>query len=260
MHTATLPASPGQPSGVGWSAWWEGFVSLLYPSVCEICETRRVTPGQGYVCGECRSVPGRLRTIHDPVCGRCGLPFEGAIGLPFVCENCADLGLNFDSARAAVVATPFLLDVIHRYKYGGALWFEPFLAGLLLEAAVPRLAGNRWDAVVPVPLHPVRQRERGFNQAERLARRLAAATGIPCLHDAIRRRSATRTQALLDRGERTQNMARAFEAKPGRAFRARRVVVVDDVLTTGATCSAVSRALREAGAAEVIVWTVARGI
>lgn len=260
MQSPTIPLVVPAWAGRGWRTWWEAGVSLLYPSVCEICERRRVEPGDGYVCAECRALPGRIRPVRDPICGRCGLPFAGEVTSEFVCGNCSDLGLDFDSARAAVVATPFVLEVIHRYKYGGALWFEPFLGRLLVEAAAPRLASSSWDFVVPVPLHPMRRRERGFNQAERLARRLCRATGIPLAGDGVRRRAATRTQALLDRGERTQNMAHAFVARSGRRFEGRRLVVVDDVLTTGATCSAVSRALRAAGASEVIVWTVARGV
>jgi competence protein ComFC len=233
---------------------------LLYPAVCEICEAARVAPGEGYVCTGCRAAPGHVVPVRAPFCGRCGLPYPGEVTGAFVCGNCRELDLDFDRARAAVAATPFLLDVVHRYKYRGALWFEPFLTELLVDAAAPDLVGGAWDAVVPVPLHPVRLRERGFNQAERLARRLAEGVGIPCRVEGVRRRAATRTQALLDRGERTQNMARAFVAGAGGAFAGQRVVVVDDVLTTGATCSAVSRALREAGAVEVIVWTVARGV
>ncbi len=160
-----------------------------------------------------------------------------------------------------MVATPFVLGVIHRYKYRGGLWFEPFLSGLLTGAAAPELRRGEWDAIVPVPLHPVRRREREFNQAERLAGALARATGIPLEAGLVRRVSPTRTQALLDRRERAKNVAGVFAVRAGvRMPRRGRYVVVDDVLTTGATTSAVSLALRRAGAERVVVWTVARGI
>ncbi|MCC7376733.1 MAG: ComF family protein [Verrucomicrobiales bacterium] len=178
----------------------------------------------------------------------------------FVCGNCRDLTLHFSQARAAVVATPFMLDVIHRYKYRQAEWFGPFLGELLNAAAAEAVAGGNWDAIVPVPLHAARRREREFNQAERLGRSLGLRTGLPVLDGCVTRHRATRTQTLLDRRERSKNVASAFTVTGADVVRGKRVVVVDDVLTTGATTSAVGLALRRAGAAEVCVWTVARGV
>src|SRR5947199_8651892 len=100
--------------------------------------------------------------------------------------------LHFQCARAAVIAGHLVLDVIHRYKYQRALWFEPFLADLLVRAAGPPLTSETWDLIVPVPLHPVKKREREFNQAERLAARLGAATGIQVNPRVLRRAHATR--------------------------------------------------------------------
>ena len=246
--------------GRGWRRWAAVVGSLLYPEVCEICGEERATAREGYVCGKCRSAPGNVVTVAPPFCDRCGLPFEGEITAAFVCSNCAGMDLGFDSARAAVVATRFLLDVIHRYKYGRATWLEPFLGRLLVDAAGPCLAEGTWDALVPVPLHPLREREREFNQSERLARCLSAATGIPCRGDLVRRRLATRSQALLDRGQRAKNVAHAFALRRPVRLEGWRVVVVDDVLTTGATAGAVGRVLRQAGVETVRVWTVARGV
>ena len=153
-----------------------------------------------------------------------------------------------------------MLEVIHRYKYHRALWFEPFLADLLVQRAAPVLASETWDWLVPVPLHPVKEREREFNQAERLARRLGAATGIRVHRRLLRRMAPTRTQTLLSREERLENVRNAFAALPDARLEGERLVLVDDVLTTGATTSACAGALRRAGAGDVCVWTVARGI
>ncbi len=158
-----------------------------------------------------------------------------------------------------MVATPFLLDVIHRYKYGRQMHFEPFLTRLLARGAAPVLAGGGWDGLVPVPLHRAREREREFNQAERLARSLGVATGIPVEAGLVRRDGGTRVQASLDRRERVRNVADAFRVTDADRVAGRRWVVVDDVLTTGATTSAVAGALRAGGADEVVVWTLARG-
>ena len=96
----------------------------------------------------------------------------------FQCSNCRELELQFSKARSAALADAMLLDIIHRYKYSRALWFEPFLAGLLINAATPGLLSEQWDLIVPVPLHSLKRTEREFNQAERLARQLSDATQI----------------------------------------------------------------------------------
>lgn len=137
-----------------------------------MCGEREVSRKDFYVCQDCRRCPGNLREIRAPYCDRCGLPYEGEVTDPFVCGNCRDLTLHFSQARAAVIATPFMLDIIHRYKYRQAEWFGPFLGELLNAAAAEAVAGGNWDAIVPVPLHAARRREREFNQAERLGRSL----------------------------------------------------------------------------------------
>ena len=170
------------------------------------------------------------------------------------------MALHFSSARSAVVAKTVVLEAIHRFKYSRGLWFEYFLADLLVREAAPVLRGQNWDFIVPVPLHPLKLREREFNQAEILARHLSAATGIPLNEKILRRVTPTRTQTLLTREQRAANMKNAFAIRPGARLDGKRVVMVDDVFTTGATTSAGAAALRGAGAAEVCVWTVARGL
>jgi ComF family protein len=168
--------------------------------------------------------------------------------------------LHFSSARSAVVACTVALEVIHRFKYSRALWFENFLVDLLVRAAAPALRGQPWDFIVPVPLHPLKLREREFNQAEILARRLGAATAMPMNAKILRRVRPTATQTVLTRGQRAANMKSAFAVRPGVRLAGKRLVIVDDVFTTGATTSACARALRMAGAADVCVWTIARGL
>jgi competence protein ComFC len=237
--------------------WINAGLSFLYPEICQICVKNRATPAQGFVCSSCRD---EVRWIEPPFCHRCGLPFEGAITSSFECGNCKDFEPEFITARAAVVSSDQVREVIHRYKYQRALWFEPFLAGMLIEAAAPALTGKEWTRIVPVPLHPTRQREREFNQAERLAVCLSAATGIPFQKGLVQRTVFTRTQTQLTREERLANVRRAFAIGKNQKLKGERIVLIDDVLTTGATTSACAGVLRAAGAAEVCVWTVARGI
>lgn len=236
---------------------FEAGLALVYPRVCQLCETERATPAEGFVCAKCWT---GVRFIKPPFCERCGLPYEGEITTAFECANCRDMELHFCSARSAVTAKSVTLEIIHRFKYGQALWFEPFLVDLLVRAAKPALQSEQWDLVVPVPLHPTKQREREFNQAERIATGLARALQIPLRTDLVRRVLPTRTQTLLSKSQRADNVRRAFAPGNGAKLRGERVILVDDVLTTGATTSSCARLLRSVGASEVCVWTVARGL
>jgi len=237
--------------------WLKTGLGLVYPEICQLCHARRAEPCDGLVCPQCRS---HVRFIRPPFCQRCGLPFDGELTTPFQCANCHELELHFSSARSAVVAKTVVLEAIHRYKYSHALWFEPFLAGLLLGEAVPVLPRENWDLIMPVPLHPLKLREREFNQAERLAAHLSRAVNLPLDEKSLRRVTPTATQTRLTREQRAANMKNAFAVPPGRRLAGKRIVLVDDVFTTGATTSACARALRRAGAANVCVWTVARGL
>ena len=237
--------------------WLDASLAFFYPPVCQLCGEARATPAAGYVCQGCWQ---NARFIVPPICDRCGLPFPGDITTAFECSNCRDLDLHFRWARASVVANDFLRNVIHRYKYNRELWFEPFLTDLLVRQALPALRDEKLAGIVPVPLHPVKQREREFNQAERLAEPLARALGIPVLTQLVKRVQPTRTQTQLDKHARADNVRRAFAPVAPQSLHGERLVVLDDVLTTGATTSAVARVLRENGAGDVLVWTLARGL
>ena len=235
--------------------WGESALALAYPPVCQVCHAERAVPRLGWVGSRCRR---EAKPLLPPFCHRCGLPFEGAISGPFECSNCRDADLSFESVRAAVLAEGVVRKVVHRFKYDGAVWFRPFLGRLLFRAARPVLSAGHWDLLVPVPLHPTREREREFNQAELLARFLGSRLGLPVRTDLIERVHETPTQTHLGREARQENVRRAFRAIAGRSLEGLSVVVVDDVLTTGSTTDAVARQLRRLGAERVCVWVVAR--
>jgi ComF family protein len=238
--------------------WLNAALSFVYPEVCQLCGESRATPGQGFVCEDCRA---GVKFIEPPFCERCGMPYEGAVTTRIEeCANCCEMQLHFRSARSAVATDEHVRDAIVRYKYNRALWFESFLGELLVAKAKPALENDAWNWIVPVPLHPAKQREREFNQAERLARALSAATGISVNDRLVKRVVATRTQTKLTREERITNMKNAFATCNAARLNGERIIVLDDIFTTGATTSACARALRNAGAGDVCVWTVARGI
>lgn len=232
-------------------------LAFVFPEACQHCGRERATAAEGYLCGGCWK---NLRFICEPFCQRCGLPYPGAITTAFECANCREMELHFCRARSVIAAQGMALEIIHRYKYRRAQWFGPLLTRLLNNAAAPALAREGWDLLVPVPLHPRKLAEREFNQAERLANALGRAANIPVNASLVHRVEPTRTQTRLSRSERAANVRRAFAPAPGAACAARRIVLIDDVLTTGATTSACARVLLDAGAAEVCVWTLARGL
>ena len=231
-------------------------LNFLYPPVCQMCRSERAGVDEGFVCAKCAA---GVQFVTAPFCERCGLPYEGEITNTFQCGNCCEMELHFRTARSAVIANQLLLEIIHAYKYRRALCFEPFLATLLIREAAPILRQEKWDLIVPVPLHPVKQRQREFNQAERLAHCLSRATKIPVNKNLLRRVESTRTQTMLSRPQRAENVQRAFAMRPGKKLNGEKIILLDDVLTTGATTSACAKILSDAGAGEICVWTAARG-
>lgn len=246
----------GKPKQSLLEPWLDSALNFVYPPVCQICEHERSSAAEGYVCAACQE---KVRRLTPPFCERCGLPFEGEITGTFDCSNCQDRTLHFRFARSAVIANDLVLEIVHRFKYSGGVWFERFLANALIHEAVPALLAEKWDMIVPIPLHPLKERERQFNQAERLARRLSEAAGLPMNARLVQRVESTATQTMLGRQERAENMRAAFAVRKGQSLSGQKIVLVDDVLTTGATTSSCAMALRKAGAGDVCVWTVARG-
>src|SRR6266545_3028567 len=227
--------------------------SLLYPPACTIC-SGMVAPGE-YLCEECGAKAIR---IAPPFCAKCSEPFEGAITSTFTCANCAHRTIHFDAAVAAYRGRGIVRDVIHEFKYNRQIHLRHVVARWLRAALDDeRLRDYEFDVVVPVPLHPARQRERGFNQASLLAQLLSAHTSIPC-KPVLKRIRYTTTQTALDRSERMENLHNAFRLRKNADVRGLRVLLIDDVLTTGSTLSECARVLKRVGARSVHAATAAR--
>ncbi len=227
--------------------------SLLYPPACTIC-SGMVAPGE-YLCEECGAKAIR---IAPPFCAKCSEPFEGAITSTFTCANCAHRTIHFDAAVAAYRGRGIVRRIIHDFKYGRQIHLR-HLVGRWLCAALddPRLRGRRFDVIIPVPLHPTRKRERGFNQASLLAELLSAHISIQS-RPLLERIRYTTTQTALDRAERMENLHNAFRLRKNMNVRGLRVLLIDDVLTTGSTLSECARVLKDAGVISVHAATAAR--
>jgi ComF family protein len=210
----------------------------------------------GFLCWSCRSA---LLTIGDPCCAWCGNPLEGRADHAYTCFHCTNMQPAFDRARSAVRFDGVAARLIHLFKYHAALWLRPELVDWLDACRRVHYPDVAFDAVCPVPLHPARARERGYNQAEILAAALAGRLRRPLWRSVLRRVRHTDTQTHLTARQRLSNVADAFQVnQPGRV-RNGSVLLVDDVMTTGATTSACARALKESGCRSVHVLTLARG-
>lgn len=204
------------------------------------------------LCPDCLRPPKRLAA--DYFCRSCGTPFENAF--PLDAQGCCALcrhGLRgFDAAYCFGSYEGRLREWIHLFKYARIRTLANPLVELL-AASLPR--SERFDAIVPVPLHWRKRWQRGFNQSELLARGIARKWGLPVVN-ALRRRRYTSAQAGLSNTGRRKNVAAAFAHR--RRVKGQRVLLIDDVLTTGSTAAACARALRDAGALRIAVATVAR--
>ncbi|MGM0584899.1 MAG: double zinc ribbon domain-containing protein [Pseudomonadota bacterium] len=227
-------------------------VDVLYPPMCTHCRAETVEPHA--LCPDCWR---ETAFIAHPLCDRCGAPLSGAEDAPF-CDHCLGRPLAFDRARAALVYEGAGREMALAFKHGDRLDVARPAATWMIRVGRPLIEGA--DLIVPVPLHWRRLLSRRFNQAAELARRVARESGAPWAPTLLRRVRATGMQRGLTREERRENLSGAFAVAPRGADRLRgaRVLLVDDVYTTGATLSGCAEALRAAGAARVDALCLAR--
>jgi ComF family protein len=228
-------------------------LSLLYPPHCANCQ-RDTLPGV-HVCGECARTAHRIR---DPFCEKCSQPFDGAIESGFTCSNCLDRDFQFECAVAPFSSRGVVREYVHRLKYNKHMHLRHQLADwMVLGFEDRRLMRAQIDALVPVPLHSAREREREFNQARVLAELVSRRVNLP-MEDCLRRSRYTTSQTRLDREERMENLRGAFHVAHTPRVTGRHLILIDDIFTTGSTVDECARVLRAAGAASVRVLTVAR--
>ncbi|MFZ4774892.1 MAG: double zinc ribbon domain-containing protein [Terrimicrobiaceae bacterium] len=227
--------------------------SLFFPAHCAGCG--RSVPEGAFLCGSCAE---SIEKIRPPRCEVCSQPYHGDTPT-FTCPNCHGDGFHFDCAIAVVRSRGPVREMVHRLKYGKEIWLGRVLAAWMHEGLEdPRLKGWTPDALVPVPLHPRRLREREFNQSEILCQELSRTSGIPIISPLARQRYTT-TQTQLDRKGRRQNLRDAFILGKNKDVTNMNLLLVDDVLTTGSTLDACAAVLLEAGASSVRALTAARG-
>ena len=230
----------------------KGAVDTLYPPTCLAC--RAATEAHGVLCPRCWSA---MRFIERPYCERLGTPFEQDLGEGLISPQAMADPPVFARARAvARFEDGPARQLVHRLKYSDRAELARPIGRWMARAGADILAEA--DCLAPVPLHPLRLWRRRFNQAAMLAREVSRATGKPCDVGVLLRVKATQSQVGLSRAQRAENVQGAFKVAQGAAVKGLNVVLVDDVLTSGATANAASRALVRAGAKRVDVLVFAR--
>lgn len=269
MHTASARSPDGLPSPDdprpgevraprpgAFRQLFDSLFSVVFPDSCRICEQTIEVWTRVPVCPACiNDVSPLKRTGND--CAACGLPLP-APGQK-QCGRCEAGEYEFDRARSYGAYEGTLREVLHLFKFHGMRPLAGPLGARMADVLREGWASNEIDAVIAVPLAAQRLRERGFNQAELLAREVARRAGLPLVKEACRRKRATPPQTGLTRAQRLENLRGAFvPGKKAAAVSGLRILLVDDVFTTGATLSACARVLRHVGARSVCVLTLAR--
>lgn len=226
---------------------------LVYPPSCIACGAGAAEPHT--FCARCWA---QVRFIERPFCERLGTPFAADLGSPLLSPAAIADPPVFGRARAVALYDEIPRRLVHRLKYGDRADLAPALGGMMARAGAELL--GQADVIVPVPLHRRRLWQRRFNQAMALAEAVARRSGVPVDPFLLARVKGTRPQVGLTRAQRRQNLQGAFrvpaEARP--RLEERRVLLVDDVITTGSTANAAARALLRGGAAAVDVLAFAR--
>ena len=228
---------------------------MVYPRRCAGC-SRPMDIDPGHVCWECLAA---MQIIEHPFCAKCGDPIDGIVEDAYVCSWCVRNEPKFDAARSAVRYRGTLGVVLQSFKYGGVTCASSKLVDLLYACIRTHFACEQFDLVAFVPLYPTKERDRTFNQSRILAAGLAAKLSIPLFAQALRRTRDTPTQTSLNSRARRENVKNAFSVPHPDWIAGRRLLLVDDIMTTGATVAECSHKFRKAGAASVHVATVARG-
>lgn len=235
----------------------QGLISFIYPPLCAGCALPMSADLEDGFCPDCEQA---LDWVHPPYCPVCGIPNSKEAPNPHLCGDCLTGTYHFDRARAKGLYRGLLREVIHRFKYQGQTFLVRPLAQMLSEPGRKLARLHKVELIVPVPLHRRRLRQRGFNQAALLGRRLGSALGISVDYSSLKRSRWTEPQTGLSRRQRAANVQGAFDLIRPEKVQGKCVLLLDDVLTTGETVNQCARALKNGGASEVLVLTVARTV
>ncbi len=228
---------------------------ILFPPRCIICGGSPERGGKAPFCSDCLR---KVSFIKPPLCTCCGLQFADTGGANHLCGDCLSKRPFFSTARALGIYDTILLDTIHLFKYGGNILVGERMGRVMAGHRYDSLSISEFSLIIPIPLHPKKLRERGFNQSLVLGREIAKKFSIPLDFDTLIRKNDTKPQVNLGRSERMKNVKGAFMVRQKERIEGERILLVDDVYTTGSTVNECARVLRAAKASDVAVLTLAR--
>jgi ComF family protein len=226
-----------------------GLFDLVFPRNCILCRGFHPATADDPLCPACFS---RIAFNHPPFCVKCSRPLA-AYTDEGLCADCRRLMPAFDRAWAATLYTGPMAELIPRYKFHHKTALRKTFVAIIRHFLKRYEIALTADIILPVPLHPARLRERGYNQSALIAESLAGALGIPPALNGLERVRHTPRQSELGQKDRFTNIRGAFRMKPSSEFTGKSVILVDDLLTTGATASEAAKTLKDAGAAEITV-------
>ncbi|MCD7885079.1 MAG: ComF family protein [Lachnospiraceae bacterium] len=226
----------------------------MYPPRCPCCDAIRPVGASGLDCA-CEDCGGRLPWVREPSCMLCGKPLDDP--QMELCRDCVRTRHLFDGGRAAFTYSGRIRHSVYRMKFQNRRDYLDFFAAAMSLSLEPYLPAWQPEVLVPIPMHARKRAARGYNQAELLAEKISARTGIPCEKHLLRCVRYTGNQKELDRSGRLRNLRGSFEVCFG--FLPQRVLLVDDVYTTGSTMDEAARALKSAGVRQVFFVVLCTG-
>ena len=229
---------------------------FFFPPQCLLCNTSFTPENSRYFCNKCYD---DFSFIKSPVCKKCGLPFQTREGEDHLCGQCITGKHFFDKARSVSTYDKTLRKALHGFKYNKKSLLSKPLSQILAAYGENLLNQKEYDAIVPVPLHSKRLRQRGYNQALILAKRVGKAWGIKVDIKSLERVKWTIPQTVLSKNERRKRIRGSFSCSPERV-RDKNLLIIDDIYTSGSTVSECARILKKNGALKVDVLTFARTI
>lgn len=233
-----------------------GLTNLVYPRVCVICKDKLKDHAKAddFVCLECWN---KIKKNNPPFCHSCGRHLEKRYFSTNICPDCIKTPLNFDRAFSPCIFEGTLKELIHHFKYRGKDYLGTALSRLMIDFIDEYdLPLEILDYIIPIPLHKARLREREFNQANILGKKIADRYNKQILEDVLLRQTNTKTQTDLELDQRRANVENCFKVEKADLIKNKNILLVDDVLTSGATTSEAALTLKRNGANIVFVLTL----